>query len=807
MGHIWTVFIAIITICCIKGFPSFKIENQTLYKKIVNHFFSKELRDPNFEIDRHLCFRKIHPDCCCLENCRYHGKCCIDALFNNNITSVEEYVKVFLDRTKIRKYIKKLPVMEFKKTSVKIKVKKIHMVASCDDRKSPYTDLCNTRDSKNDIRVIADGFVYKNKYCALCHGFEKYNFAPLELVGCSNTTNITGTVMTIPDESCTLRMRNHNRLGYNRIKCKRKLHKPAGKSFGYQKNYGYSFRRLIPHFRMLIYFSKPYSVLDRGYPICLSHQYFDIIDGQCKNKYYAKPIGIYRDPGSLFIRPQPPKQIPTQKKPSEKPVENKLSPYLKAVKKTFRCIKRMGGIIMKTNGYPKTLDSTHINKSASFRDFTDISTVHKQFKDFLHNSKKSKSMILVPYKRLPFAELYGYSPKHHFLSNRVCADVEIITQNFATTPDCNITFNNNTYSIKKDVTYWINVTYGHIIHFAARCKRFHLEQNCNMIIPNMSSVAMRNNSLTVQINKEQKTFLPEQYFPLTEGFRLCLENEKEFAWLKQYYYFENLFSHIFLSVSLSLELLFLMVYLVWKKIRNAPEKNLIAFCIALFVCDITGLILPLTRHNVHGVTCKIVALSIHFFSLALCTWPCIVAYEVWLILRSRNLNNRSKYLHFRYSLVAWGIPFIITSVCLTVDLVSNGSLIRYGNHDYCWIFPFHARIAVYIVPLTFMTCGNSLLISIIVITTRREKRTKHSLLARNDKLKFHKMIIKLFLLFGTAELIGLVQIPNATQENQVIFNVIFGLFHNFLRSSRGIFLFLTFGCNTVIKKYRERARV
>ena len=792
------VFIAIIIICCVKGFPSFKIDNQTLYNKIVNHFFSKELRDPNFEIDRHLCFRKIHPDCCCLETCRYYGTCCIDALFNNNIKSVEEYVKMFLDRTKIREYIKKLPVIEFKKTSVKIKVKKINMVASCDNKESPYIDLCNTRDSKNNVRVIADGFVYKNKYCALCHGFEKFNSAPLELVGCSNTTNIAGIVMTVPDQSCTLRMRNHNRLVYNRIKCKRKLHKPAGKSFSSQSNYNYRYHDLIPHFRMLIYFSKPYSVVDRGYPICFSHQYFNIIDGHCKNKYYPKGRDIQYDP----IKP-----IPTRKKPTEKPMEHKLSPYLKAVKKTFRCIKRMGGIIMKTNGYPKTLDSIHINKFASFRNFTNFSTVHKQFKDFLRNSKKSKNMILVPYKRLPFTELYGYSPKHHFLDNRVCADLEIITQNFATTPDCNVTFNNNTYNIKKDVTYWINVTYGNIIHFAARCKRFHLEKNCNMIIPNISSVTMTNNSLRVQINKEQKTYSPVQYFPLTEGFRICLENEKEHTWLKQYYYFENLLSHIFLSVSLSLELLFLMVYLVWKEIRNAPEKNLIAFCIALFVCDITGLILPLTRNNVHGVTCKLVALSIHFFSLALCTWPCIVAYEVWLILRSRNVNNQSNYLHFRYSLVAWGIPFIVTSVCLAVDLVSNGSLIRYGDQNYCWIFPFHARLAVYIVPLTLMTCGNSLLISIIVITTRREKRTKHSLLARNDKLKFHKMIMKLFLLFGTAELIGLVQIPNATQENQVIVNVIFGLLHNFLRSSRGIFLFLAFGCNTVAKKYRERTRV
>ena len=37
------------------------------------------------------------------------------------------------------------------------------------------------------------------------------------------------------------------------------------------------------------------------------------------------------------------------------------------------------------------------------------------------------------------------------------------------------------------------------------------------------------------------------------------------------------------------------------------------------------------------------------------------------------------------------------------------------------------------------------------------------MLSKNDQINFHKMAIKLFLLFGIAELIGLVQIPNAKQ--------------------------------------------
>ena len=49
------------------------------------------------------------------------------------------------------------------------------------------------------------------------------------------------------------------------------------------------------------------------------------------------------------------------------------------------------------------------------------------------------------------------------------------------------------------------------------------------------------------------------------------------------------------------------------------------------------------------------------------------------------------------------------------------------------------------------------------------------MLTKSDHLNLSKMVMKLCMLFGTAELIGLEQIPNATDEGQseVILNVIY----------------------------------
>ena len=83
------------------------------------------------------------------------------------------------------------------------------------------------------------------------------------------------------------------------------------------------------------------------------------------------------------------------------------------------------------------------------------------------------------------------------------------------------------------------------------------------------------------------------------------------------------------------------------------------------------------------------------------------------------------------------------------------------------------------------------------------------MLPKKDQVKLTKMTIKLFLLLGTAEIIGLVQIPNVMQNgrSEVILNVIFGLPHNALRSSGGILMFPLFAGNIVLMRLKKRFRI
>ena len=129
--------------------------------------------------------------------------CCIDAFFHN-IISLMEYIDVFFKMTKIRKHIKTLPVVKIENIFIKFFIEELPLVASCQNKQSNYESNCNRNRLSNDIGVMADKWLYKNKYCALCHGFNEFNYITLELIGCKTSTNNSGVNMTVQSQPCIL---------------------------------------------------------------------------------------------------------------------------------------------------------------------------------------------------------------------------------------------------------------------------------------------------------------------------------------------------------------------------------------------------------------------------------------------------------------------------------------------------------------------------------------------------------------------------------------------------------------------------
>ena len=196
----------------------------------------------------------------------------------------------------------------------------------------------------------------------------------------------------------------------------------------------------------------------------------------------------------------------------------------------------------------------------------DSTQTNGRFREVLGELEKLLQQFFVPFKKFPYTEFYGFSLNHHFLHGRVCTDPEMINESIGITSDCDVSLDGTTCNTNEDVIYWIKLTAGHVTYAATRYKRFHLAPNCSIGVLNWSQVTMKNNSVVkVVMNKEKKSYTPEQYLPLPEGLGVCLGSDKqsirEYAWLKQYYNFKNILSFSLLSISVILEVLLLLF--VW----------------------------------------------------------------------------------------------------------------------------------------------------------------------------------------------------------------------------------------------------
>ena len=164
-----------------------------------------------------------------------------------------------------------------------------------------------------------------------------------------------------------------------------------------------------PYFRLLISFDdhgKSDSVLVKGNPICSGDQHFDVYSNQCKSKSRDIQGENTSRKKNTFNQSQLSRQ---------KYMDQPLSPPIKTVEKTYRCIQRMGGIAINTKIKRKNLTYTQANQTVFSKKRINISLANKRFLEFQGQLNESIDWILVPYNIIPYTELYGFSLKHNFL--------------------------------------------------------------------------------------------------------------------------------------------------------------------------------------------------------------------------------------------------------------------------------------------------------------------------------------------------------------------------------------------------------
>ena len=241
--------------------------------------------------------------------------------------------------------------------------------------------------------------------------------------------------------------------------------------------------------------------------------------------------------------------------------------------------------------------------------------------------------------------------------------------------------------------------------------------------------------------------------------------------------------------------------------ENIPGFGLLTMCIFLLWSDVLFLMTSILRFaHIHVIRliCKSIAVLIHFglLSVQLCAvdalWDLAVTVKT---VRRRHVPFAGEYYRKRGFLIS--IPIMITALSFYVDQAG------YGDNGRCIITGYKARVFFYIIPSAMSFFFIVLLITFTVYKLRKDTRERQSRLqnsggARPDLVS--TIGIKVVLVYGMAELVGFIQIPdgNNLTVGQQVFNGIFSVTYTVLRSFRGVMIFIVHVCSKQVWRAYKR---
>ncbi|XP_038060762.1 uncharacterized protein LOC119731635 [Patiria miniata] len=242
----------------------------------------------------------------------------------------------------------------------------------------------------------------------------------------------------------------------------------------------------------------------------------------------------------------------------------------------------------------------------------------------------------------------------------------------------------------------------------------------------------------------------------------------------------SIISKIGCAVSLVALVITIITYVALKKLRSKrPQQILLHFCFALaglYLAFLAGI-----EATASGVGCIIVAVLIHYFTLASVSWMAVEATNMYLLF-VRVLNaNVSNFLLIA-SILAWGLPLVVVIIILAVDHTN------YMTADYCFLRPDNALYFGQILPIGLVLIYNFVVFTLVMrqlTCARKSIKSSTDRTQRQEVTRRLQNALAISVLLGLTWVFGLLSL---VQTANFAFQVLFCIFN----SLQGLMIFLLF---------------
>ncbi|XP_060572788.1 adhesion G protein-coupled receptor E3-like [Ruditapes philippinarum] len=239
----------------------------------------------------------------------------------------------------------------------------------------------------------------------------------------------------------------------------------------------------------------------------------------------------------------------------------------------------------------------------------------------------------------------------------------------------------------------------------------------------------------------------------------------------------------------------LIIYCMFIELRNIPGKILICLIISLLSAQTSFLFI--SHAAGYSITCKSLAIIVHYFYTSSFTWMNVIAFDL-LLTFSRSFivtgGNKTSKRFFLYNVYGWLLPMIIVATAVGIDESSFDTLSEFRpgyGQGICWITSTKALMLFFIGPLAFFKLIDIIgfIFTSCFIARARQQGSRAN---NNGKLCSFFLYIKLSAVMGLTWVFAFL----ATFTNNTVIWYMFIIFNTL----QGVFIAASFLCSRKVFK-------
>ena len=254
---------------------------------------------------------------------------------------------------------------------------------------------------------------------------------------------------------------------------------------------------------------------------------------------------------------------------------------------------------------------------------------------------------------------------------------------------------------------------------------------------------------------------------------------------------EYYLSIILVLISITFAILFIITFTLFSELRNKGSINV--FCMSMFILlsDVIY-ILALFLGERDSEACKVLGMLLHFALLMTGLWTISLGLDIVISFLRKGCAVKFNRKQFIFRVVACVVLALsLMAICISLNETKTIDF-KYGSNDICWIGNHFPRLFFYLIPTALFFLVGIICLSSVLWYLRKQEKDQRKTLKNSGRTNIDLVTVclKLFVLLGLAEAIGLIQIYKTDlNEDEMIFNATFGFVYTIARSIRGSLVF------------------